>query len=105
MAVLQASQGVKEGEKIKVSEIPKLSPYLNVCDYFLWSEVNRRMRGQEKKFPNGRRETRAGYLSRLRRTALSLPSDVVSAAVGNMKRRCERLLAADGGNIGEGGQA
>ena len=90
---------------MKVFEIPKRSPCLNVCDYFLWSEVNRRMREQEKKFALGKRESRKGYLTRLRRTALSLPPNVVSAAVGDMKRRCSRLLAADGGHIEEGGRA
>ena len=89
---------------MKVLEIPKRSPCLNVCDYFLWTEVNRRMRQQEQKFPCGKRETRTGFLSRLRRTALSLPSNVVSAAVGDMKRRCFRLVAAAGGNIEEGGR-
>ena len=60
---------------MKVFEIPKRSPCLNVCDYFLWAEVNRRMREQEKNFSIGKRETRKAFLSRLRRTALSLPPD------------------------------
>merc|ERR1712086_900077 len=76
----------KEEEKMKVFEIPKRSPCLNVCDYFLWAEINRRMRAKEQKFPSDKRETRKGFLSRLRRTALSLPSSIVSAAVGDMKR-------------------
>ena len=95
----------KEEEKMKVFEIPKRSPCLNVCDYFLWAEINRRMRAKEQKFPSDKRETRKGFLSRLRRTALSLPSSIVSAAVGDMKRRCVRLLAANGGNIEEGGRS
>ena len=90
---------------MKVFEIPKSSPCLNVCDYFLWAEVNRRMREQEKKFPAGKRESRNQFLSRLRRTALSLPPDMVSAAVGDMKRRCSHLLTAADGNIEEGGRA
>ena len=90
---------------MKVLEIPKRSPCLNVCDYFLWAVINRRMRVQERKYPSGKRETRKGFLAWLRRTALSLPTSVVSAAVGDMKRRCSRLLAADGGNIEEGGRA
>ena len=89
---------------MKVFEIPKRSPCLNVCDYFLWAEVNRRMREQEKNFSIGKRETRKAFLSRLRRTALSLPPDVVAAAFGDMKRRCSRLVAAAGGNIEEGGR-
>ena len=95
----------KEDEKIKVFEIPKRSPCLNVCDYFLWSEVNRRMHEQERKWSVAQRETRRGFLNRLRKTALSLPSDVVSAAVGDMTCRCARLVAAAGGNIEEGGRA
>ena len=42
---------------------------------------------------------------RLRRTDLSLLADVVSAAVGDVKRRCSRLLAAGGRNIEGGGLA
>ena len=60
------------------------------------------MRDQKKNLPSLTRET---FLSRLRRTALGLLSSVVSAAVGDMKRRCSRLLAAAGGNIEEGGRA
>lgn len=83
--------------------IPKRSPCLNVCDYFLWSAVNKRMRQLEKKYPSTKRETRAAFMARLRRAALSLPPNVVAAAVGDMKRRCARLKVAKGGNIEEGG--
>ena len=83
--------------------IPKRSPCLNVCDYYLWAAVNKRMRAQEAKFPRAKRETRAAFLARMRRTALGLPTEVVAAAVGDMRRRCARLKAAEGGNIEEGG--
>ena len=83
--------------------IPKRSPCLKVCDYFLWYEVNRRMREQETSFKAGRRESRKSFLARLRRTAMGLPAEVVSRAVGDMRRRCVRLVEADGGNIEEGG--
>ena len=95
----------KRAAGIKAFEIPKRSPALNVCDYFLWSAVNKRMREQEKTFTDDRRETRATFLKRLRRTALNLPSSVVAASVGDMKRRCERLLAAGGGHFEEGGKS
>ena len=94
----------KRAAGIKAFEIPKRSPVLNVCDYFLWSEINRHMRKQEKAFPENKRETRSAFLKRLRRTALELPSSVVASAGGDMKRRCERLLAAAGGHIEEGGK-
>lgn len=88
---------------IKAFEIPKRSPCLNVCDYHVWAEVNKRMRSQEQKFPAGKRESRRAFLTRMRRTALGLPDTQVAASVGDMKRRCIRLVAAHGGNIEEGG--
>ena len=85
-------------------DIPKRPPCLNVCDYFLWSAVNRRMQEQEKKFSKTKRETRAAFLRRLRRTAFPLPSEVLIAAMGEMKRRCAALPSAADGNIEEGGK-
>ena len=81
---------------MKVFEIPKRSPCLNVCDDSLWSEVNRRIREQERKISPAKRESKNAFLFRLRRIALSLPPNVVSAAVGNMKRArvWSRLLVA-----------
>ena len=65
----------KRDAGIHVFEIPKRSPVLNVCDYFLWSAVNKRMRAQEKKFAEGKRETRHAFLRRLRRTAFGSSFD------------------------------
>ena len=93
----------KKDLRINAFCIPKRSPCLNVCDYYLWSAVNKRMRTQEQKYPVGKRESRKAFLARLRRAALGLPSSTLSAAVGDMKRRCARLVAAKGGNIEEGG--
>ena len=53
-----------------------------------------RMREKETALSHGKRETRKKFLSRLRLTALSLPSDVVRTATGDVKRSCLRLLAA-----------
>ena len=86
-------------------EIPKRSPCLNVCDYYLWAAVNKIMRHQESKFPAGKRETRAAFLARLRRAALRIPPGELKAAVGDMRRRCARLKEAEGGNIEEGGKS
>ena len=101
----QSGAGVKakKDSGIHTFAIPKRSPVLNVCDYWLWSEVNKRMRRQEKKYPHTKRETRSAFLARLRRTALRLPSSAVIAAIGDMKKRCSRLKAAKGGHIEEGG--
>ena len=84
--------------------IPKRSPDLNVCDYALWKEVNKRMRAQEKAWPGSKKETRKEFLARLRRTAMRLPSSFVRRAVGNMAHRCEKLKAAKGSHFEEGGR-
>ena len=63
----------KAVSRIESFDIPRRSPSLNVCDYALWSEINRRMRAAEAKWSPGRTESRKQYLARLRRTALGLP--------------------------------
>ena len=53
----------KRKAKLRVLEIPKRSPELNVLDFAIWSEVERRMRAQERKWPASKRESRkAGLL-------------------------------------------
>ena len=102
----KSSKGVagKIAAKIHTFEIPRRSPDLNVLDYAIWKEINRRMRLQEQKWPRGKREARGQYLTRLRRTALRLPKAFITKSIGDMHRRCKRLLAAKGGFIEEGGQ-
>ena len=70
--------------KIDEFNLPKRSPDLNVCDYALWKEVNKRMRKQERAWPATKKETRPGFLARLKRTALRLPSSFVGKSVGDM---------------------
>lgn len=96
--------GAKTAANIDVLEIPRRSPDLNVMDYSIWSEVNRRMRRQEAKWPKAKRETRAEFAARLRRTATRLPTAFIKASMGDMRRRCKRVLAAKGGFIEEGGR-
>jgi len=87
--------------KIDEFNIPKRSPDLNVCDYALWAEVNKRMRAQERRWPASKKEARATFLARLRRTAMNLPQQFVDDAIGDMKRRCRLVLEAKGGHIEE----
>ena len=51
-----------------------------------------------------RRETRANFLARLKRTAKNLPPSFVLGCFKNMKVRCARLGAAEGGLFEEGGR-
>ena len=94
----------KRQAKLKVFEIPKRSPDLNVCDYALWKQVARIMRRLEKRFPKGKRETRKQYLDRLRRAARNLPKSFIDHSIGDMRRRCQCLYAAKGGYFEEGGR-
>ena len=54
------------------------------------------MREQEAGWPNGFKESRCEYKARLRRTALSLPEQVVGKAVADMERRVKELKKAKG---------
>ena len=101
----KASKGLegKRIARIRSFDIPKRSPSLNVCDYALWDEVNRRMRVAEQAWGAGKKETRPQYLARLRRTAFGLPSAFITKSVEDMRRRCLRLHTAEGGHFEEGG--
>ena len=90
--------------KICTFNIPRRSPGLNVCDFTLWHEINKRMRKAEAKWPKDRRETRAKYLARLRKTAMRLPTSFIQRSIGDLRRRCTRLYKARGGNFEEGGR-
>lgn len=91
----------KAAEKLSVLELPCRSPDLNPLDYGFWSEVNRRMRLQERRFSAARRETEAQYVARLRRTATRLPKTYLTSLVQSMKRRCIALRDARGQDIEE----
>ena len=94
----------KHDAKLTVFAIPPRSPDLSPCDYGLWAEVNRRMRRAERSFPTSKRETRAEYVDRLRRTAKALPRRAVEKILMDMKRRCHRCFEARGGHFAEGGR-
>ena len=78
-------------------DLPKRSPDLNVLDYCLWHEVNKRMRAQESKFPKNKQETQKAFKERLRKTAMGLPTTLVKRAVGSMRRRCQTVKLMKGG--------
>ena len=99
----KAGLRAKEEAGLKVFQIPKRSPQLNMCDYALWKEVDKRMRSQEKRFLPSFRESRVAFLKRLRRTAMRLPAAFINSSLKNMKVRCQRLAAAKGGHFEEGG--
>ena len=91
-----AGRCAKVASKVETLDLPKRSPDLNPLDYGFWSEVNRRMRLQERGFSRVFRETRKQYIVRLRRTAMRMPKSFLAKLVQSMKRRCAALRAADG---------
>ena len=94
----------KVAAKLDVFCLPKRSPDLNVMDYSVWAEVERRLRVQEKRWPEDKRETRAEFERRLDRVAKALPISFIDKSIMDMKRRCLRLYAAEGGLFEEGGK-
>ena len=85
----QSAKGraAKKDAALVVLELPKRSPDLNVMDYALWSEEERRLRAQENKWPAGRHETRAEFERRLDRVASGLPKEFIDKSIGDLKRR------------------
>ena len=81
----------KAESRIETFDLPKRSPQLNVLDYTVWSEINKRMRKQELGYPHNKKETRSQYLMRLRRTAMRLSPKYLKASIMNLKTRCQRL--------------
>ena len=95
----------KADAHLDVLRIPKRSPDLNVMDYAVWSEVERRMRAQESKWADTKTETRAAFERRLDRTARALPKEFIDKSIMDLKRRATRLSAAEGGLFEEGGRS
>ena len=92
------------GQDYCCQAISKRSPNLNVMDYSVWAEVEKRMREQERKMPPGKREAREKFEKRLDKTAENLPKFSIYRAIGSMKRRCGFLSKAKGGLFEEGGR-
>jgi hypothetical protein len=90
---LAIAEKAKQG--IQPIQFPTYSPDINPCDYALWDEVQRRMDGP--KAPKN--ETADAFKCRLRRTALSIPENVVRKMLSGMVPRMEAVYQNDGGHI------
>ena len=73
-------------------------------DYYVWAEVERRLRAEERAWDEGYRESRADFISRLRRTAKAIPMAHVEKAIGDLSWRAKALYKAKGGLFEEGGR-
>ena len=61
------------------------------------------MRRQERRWAEGKRESREEHLNRLRSTATRPPTRFVEWVIGGMRRRCQLFHEANGHNAEEGG--
>ena len=95
----------KVASKLTVLKIPRRSPDLNVLDYTIWSEVERRMRLQERAWPASKRETEQEFGKRLDSTAKTLPKSFIVKSISHLHERCQRLHEAKGGLFEEGRRA
>ena len=98
-----AAKVAKSASKLRVLEIPKRSPDLNVMDYAVWAEVERKLREQERKWTSSKKESRNAFEKRLDKTARGLNPDFIDKSIGDMRRRCTLLYEAKGGLFEEGG--
>ena len=85
---------------LRNSRSPKRSPELNVMDFF-WREVESRLRLEEQSWQKSRKESRAQFISRLRRTAKAIPSSLINKAIDGLARRTKLLYKAKGGLFDE----
>ena len=94
----------KKTQKLNVFTIPKRSPDLNVLDYSVWNEVEKKLRAQERNMGDDKHETRSKFEQRVDRTASGLPASYIDAAIGDLRKRCGLLYKAKGGLFEEGGR-
>ena len=94
-----AAHAKKAALHMKVLELPPRSPDLNVLDYSLWTNITKRLRGQEKKFAKNKKESLEAFTARLRHTALNTPPTEVKKAVRGMRRRLLKIKDEKGGLI------
>ena len=98
-----SAEAAKKSAGIHTLDLPKRSPDLMPLDFAFWKNLNKRMRVQERDWPDSKRETRSQYLARLRRTALATPAQFIHSIMGGMQKRCRLCEEAKGGHFPEGG--
>ena len=91
----------KVDHSMDVLGFPKRSPDLNPVDYGFWDCVNRRLRKQEAAIPSAKKETRAPFVARLKRTILRVPEAVLTPLVKSMGRRCKAVQRVKGKDFAE----
>ena len=90
----QSGKGVaaKERAKIRAMTLPPRTPAWMPLDFSIWHALDKKM----AETAPGVKETKAGYLARLEKTALSLPRSYVRKVLGSMKRNIQGVIEAGG---------
>ena len=91
---INAVKEAKQKLHIRTVDWPKYSPDLNPLDFFLWSEVARRMALEQVK-----NEAAVAYKARLRATAMAIPAPLIRAALLSIKERAKMVVGAEGRDI------
>ena len=92
----------KAASSITAMSLPPRSPDLNPLDFSFWADVTRKVREHERAWPKSKREARAAFLARLRKTAMSMPEEYIEKIIGAIAGRCQKVIGAKGGHIVEG---
>ena len=82
----------KARAKIVAMTLPPRTPSLMPLDYAIWHKIEQSV---TKGAPKGT-ETKAAFLARLRRAAMSLPKGYVKSVIGRMRGNIQALAAAGG---------
>ena len=80
---------------IEAMRFPRYSPDLNPLDFYVWSEIERRVLAS----PVERVESAKQYKARLRRVAMALPGESLQKAVAAVRKRAAAVVAARGGYV------
>ena len=73
-------------------------------DFYVWSEVERRLRMEERSWDADHAESRDEYIQRLQRTIRTIPKSSIGRAIGDLAWRAGELHKAKGGLFEEGGR-
>ena len=73
-------------------------------DFYVWSEVERRLRMEERIWHVDHQESRDEVIQRLQRTIRTLPKASIDWAIVNLALRARALQKAKGGLFEEGGR-
>ena len=67
-----------------------------MLDYDFWSQVERKLREQEREFRDSKKETRDEFIIRLHKVVRTWPRADIAKAIGDLSRRAKLLYKAKG---------